>query len=126
LAAFLDRGVVIPRPDLVVVDPEIDPARIEAGAEILPGARIEGARTLIGRGSRVGTGGPVVLRSCALGRGVDLASGTFEECVFFDGASFGTGAHARPGPLFEERARAAHAVGTKHTILLPFVTLGSL
>jgi UDP-N-acetylglucosamine/UDP-N-acetylgalactosamine diphosphorylase len=124
--AVLKRGVLVPRPDLVALDPEVDPARIEAGAQILPGARIEGARTVIGRGSRIGTGGPVVLRNCALGRGVELASGAFEECVFFDGASYGPSAHARAGTLFEERARAAHCVGTKHTILLPFVTLGSL
>src|SRR5262245_56439379 len=126
IEACMKRGVVIPRPDLVVFEPGVDPQRIEPGCEILPFARIEGPRTTIGRGSRVGTAGPVVLRNCALGRGVDLASGTFEDCVFFDGASFGPGGHARPGTLFEEHARAAHTVGTKHTVLLPFVTLGSL
>jgi acetyltransferase-like isoleucine patch superfamily enzyme len=124
--ALVQRGVVVPRPDLVAIDPAVDPARIEPGAEIFPGARVEGKKTLIGRGSRLGTAGPVVVRDCALGRGVELASGAFEGCVFLDGSSFGPGAQARPGTLFEERARAAHTVGTKHTILLPYVTLGSL
>jgi hypothetical protein len=111
---------------LVSIDHAVDPGRIEAGAEILPGARIEGPRTLIGRGSRIGSAGPAHVRNCAIGRDVDLASGTFDGAVFLDGSSFGPSAQARPGTLFEERARAAHAVGTKHTILLPYVTLGSL
>jgi UDP-N-acetylglucosamine/UDP-N-acetylgalactosamine diphosphorylase len=123
---LLERGVVVPRPDLVYIDPAVDPGRIEPGAVLLPGARIEGARTLVGRGSRIGTGGPALVRDCALGRAVELASGSFEGSVFLDGASFGPGGQARPGTLFEERARAAHTVGTKHTILLPYVTLGSL
>jgi hypothetical protein len=126
VARLLERGVVIPRPELVVIDPAVDPTRIEAAAEILPGSRVEGSRTLVGRGSRIGTAGPAVLRNCAVGRGVDLGSGVFEDCVFLDGSSFGPGAQARGGTLFEERSRAAHTVGSKHTILLPFVTLGSL
>jgi UDP-N-acetylglucosamine/UDP-N-acetylgalactosamine diphosphorylase len=81
---------------------------------------------LIGRGARIGTAGPAVVRNCAVGRGVDLGSGFFEDSVFLDGAVFGPGGQARAGTLFEEGARAAHTVGTKHTILLPFVTLGSL
>jgi UDP-N-acetylglucosamine/UDP-N-acetylgalactosamine diphosphorylase len=38
----------------------------------------------------------------------------------------GGSAHVRPGTLLEEGASTAHAVGLKHTILLAFVTLGSL
>jgi UDP-N-acetylglucosamine/UDP-N-acetylgalactosamine diphosphorylase len=45
--------------------------------------------------------------------------------VLLDGASFGPCCHAREGTLLEEGASAAHAVGTKQTILLPFATLGS-
>src|SRR5687767_13524992 len=94
LGALLERGVVIPRPELTFIDTTVDPARIEPGAELLPGSRIEGARTLVGRGSRIGTAGPAVMRNCAVGRGVELGSGVFEDCVFLDGASFGPGAHA--------------------------------
>jgi UDP-N-acetylglucosamine/UDP-N-acetylgalactosamine diphosphorylase len=36
------------------------------------------------------------------------------------------GAHVREACIFEEQASIAHTVGTKHTILFPFVTLGSL
>ncbi len=38
----------------------------------------------------------------------------------------GLGAHVREGCLLEEEASGAHCVGLKQTILLPFVTLGSL
>ena len=38
----------------------------------------------------------------------------------------GSGAHVRTGTLLEEQAGAAHTVGFKQTIFLPFVTAGSL
>jgi UDP-N-acetylglucosamine/UDP-N-acetylgalactosamine diphosphorylase len=38
----------------------------------------------------------------------------------------GSGAHIRSGCLLEEESNGAHTVGLKQTILLPFVTLGSL
>jgi UDP-N-acetylglucosamine/UDP-N-acetylgalactosamine diphosphorylase len=38
----------------------------------------------------------------------------------------GSGAQIREACLLEEGARGAHTVGLKHTILFPFVTLGSL
>jgi len=38
----------------------------------------------------------------------------------------GSASHVRPATLVEEEAGAAHAVGFKQTILLPFVTAGSL
>ena len=38
----------------------------------------------------------------------------------------GSGAHVREGTILEEQASGAHTVGLKQTILLPFVTLGSL
>lgn len=110
----------------MVCDALLDPARFEAGAVLHPGARVEGPRTLVGRGARIGTAGPAVVRNCAVGRGVELGSGVFEDAVFFDGASAGPSCHIRGGTLFEEHARAGHAVGTKQTILMPFVTLGSL
>lgn len=116
---------MIPRPDLVVVADDVDPARLEAGATLFPGARVGGARTVVRSGARIGSGGPVTLVNCAVGRDVDLASGSFEDAVFLDGASFGPSGHARAGTLFEEGASAAHATGVKQTILLPYATLGS-
>jgi len=38
----------------------------------------------------------------------------------------GSAAHVRPGTLVEEQASCAHAAGLKQTVLLPFVTVGSL
>jgi UDP-N-acetylglucosamine/UDP-N-acetylgalactosamine diphosphorylase len=46
--------------------------------------------------------------------------------VLLEGAKLGANAHVRPGTLLEEQASTAHAVGLKQTILLSFVTLGSL
>jgi UDP-N-acetylglucosamine/UDP-N-acetylgalactosamine diphosphorylase len=43
-----------------------------------------------------------------------------------DGVSFGSGAHVRGGTLLEENSSCAHSVGLKQTMLMPFVTLGSL
>jgi len=123
--ALVAKGVSIPRPDLVVVDPDVDPERIESGAILLPGARISGSRTLMRSGARIGTGGAAVVHDCALGRDATLASGSFTSCVLLDGASFGPSGHGRDGTLFEEEASAAHAVGTKQTILLPWATVGS-
>jgi hypothetical protein len=125
-ADLLRRGVVLPAPELVHVAPDVDVRRIEPGAVLFPFARVEGARTLIGRGARIGSGGPATVKDCAVGRDADLASGTFEDAVFLDGASFGPAGHARSGTLFEEGARAAHGCGVKQTILLPYATLGSL
>ena len=38
----------------------------------------------------------------------------------------GFGSHVREGTILEEQASTAHCVGLKQTILMPFVTLGSL
>ena len=38
----------------------------------------------------------------------------------------GSCAHIREGCILEEKANGAHSVGLKHTILFPFVTIGSL
>jgi UDP-N-acetylglucosamine/UDP-N-acetylgalactosamine diphosphorylase len=61
-----------------------------------------------------------------LGTGVTLAGGSATEAVFLDGATVGPGAHIRAGTILEEQASAAHSVGLKQTILMPFVTTGSL
>ena len=125
IASLLARGVEIPEPSLVSIGAEVDPRRIEAGCKLFPGVRLEGAYTLIRSGARIGTLGPAMLRDTAVGNDVELGSGAFEGAVFLDGSTFGASGHARPGTLFEEGASAAHAVGTKQTILFPFATLGS-
>ncbi|MBL7012648.1 MAG: UDP-N-acetylglucosamine pyrophosphorylase [Kiritimatiellales bacterium] len=97
---------------------------ISPDALIHPGCRIENSS--IGPGCQIGAEGPVVMENCQLGRGVQLKGGTFSGAVFLDGANMGPGAHVRAGTILEEQAGGAHTVGLKQTVLLPFVTLGSL
>ncbi len=61
-----------------------------------------------------------------LGPGSSIAAGYAANSVLLEGASLGSGAHLREGTLLEEQASGAHTVGLKQTILLPYVTLGSL
>lgn len=68
----------------------------------------------------------MTVEDCQLGAGVELKGGYAAGAVFLDGANVGSGAHIRPGTILEEEASAAHTVGFKQTILLPFVTTGSL
>jgi UDP-N-acetylglucosamine/UDP-N-acetylgalactosamine diphosphorylase len=110
----------------VTVDAEVEISRIAADAVIHPGSRILGAQTSIGPGCIIGAEAPVTLENCQLGRKVELKGGFFSGATFFDGANMGSGAHVRAGTILEEEANGAHTVGLKQTILLPFVTLGSL
>ncbi len=121
-----EKGVRMPDPGSVFIGPGVDPDRIAPGAVIHPGCRVTGPRTLLMEGAEVGEEAPATISDCLLGPGVRLKGGFFERAVFLDGASMGSSAHVRAGTILEERASGAHAVGLKHTILFPFVTLGSL
>ena len=123
---LIERGVVLPDPDSVFIAPEVDPARIHAGAVIHPGCRIGGAETAIGPGAQIGAESPVTLRNCQIGRNAAIAGGFLEGTTVLDGASAGDGFHSRPGTLLEECSSVAHTVGLKQTVLMPYVTLGSL
>lgn len=120
------RGVDIldPRQTHVAVDVELE--RIEAGCVLFPGTRISGAKTLIASGARVGSEGPTTVVDAQLAPGSQIASGYVEGAVLLEGASAGANAHLRPGTLLEEEASTAHCVGLKQSILMSFVTLGSL
>ena len=127
VARLLEKGVVIPNPLTVDIGPEVDPERISgAGVVIHPGCRIRGAATVVSAGVKLGAEGPVTLDDCLLGPDVDLKGGSFSRSVLLAGANMGPGAQVREGCLLEEEANGAHCVGLKQTILLPFVTLGSL
>ena len=110
----------------VMVGDEVNCNRIAADVILHPGCRVSGAETSIGPGSVLGAEAPVVLENCQLGHNVSLKGGYFAGSTFFDGAGMGSGAHVRAGTILEEEANGAHTVGLKQTILLPFVTLGSL
>jgi len=124
--ALLDRGVRVIDPGQIFVAGDVDPARIHATATLFPGARLQGRRTFLGPGAQVGTEGPATLVDAVLGEGAAIASGYAKGVVLLRGASLGGGSHAREGTILEEEASTAHAVGLKQTILMSFVTLGSL
>lgn len=124
--ALLARGIVMPEPAAVTIGSDVVPERIHAGAVLHPGCRILGRETSIGPGTQLGTEGPVTLKNCQLGRDVKVGGGYLEGTTLLDGATTGDGLHARPGTLLEERSSVAHTVGLKQTILMPYVTLGSL
>ncbi len=126
LERLVQAGVTIPDPRTTYVAPEVDLARIRPGAILHPGARIEGARALLAEGAEVGRCGPAVVRDSALGPGARVDGGCVEGSVLFDRAVVGPASYVRPASLLEEEASVAHAVGLKHTILLPFVTVGSV
>jgi UDP-N-acetylglucosamine/UDP-N-acetylgalactosamine diphosphorylase len=124
--ALLARGVRMPHPASVWVDPAVDPERVAPGVTVHAGCRLAGAETSIGPGCVLGAEGPATVKDCRLGRDVQLGGGCFAGSVFLDGAALGGSAHVRPGCLLEEGAGAGHAAGFKQTILMPFVTAGSL
>ena len=123
---LLAQGVRIPHPESVYVAPEIRPERIAAGVTLHPGCRLLGAETSVGPDSSLGEETPATINDCRLGRGVRFAGGFAAGATFMDRVTLGSAAHIRPGTILEEEASAGHAVGLKQTILLPFVTLGSL
>jgi bifunctional UDP-N-acetylglucosamine pyrophosphorylase/glucosamine-1-phosphate N-acetyltransferase len=123
---LLERGVVIPCPAAVEIADDLQPERIAPGVILHAGCRLSGAETSIGPGSEIGAEAPATIHNCQLGRCVRLEGGYFSEATFLDGAHMGSGAHVRGGTLLEEEAGGAHSVAFKQTILLPFVTAGSL
>lgn len=126
-AHLLNKGVQMPKPESVELDPAIDPDRISGdGVIIHAGSKIFGSETFIGPGAVIGFEAPATIDSCQLGRNVQLNGGFFSRAVFLEGASCGSCAHVRSGTILEEGASIAHSAGLKQTILFPWVTLGSL
>ncbi len=126
LAILAERGVVIDDPRQVYVAPNVQLDRICRGAVLHPGTRLLGARTFVGPGAQVGSEGPAVVDNAVLAGGAEVASGFITGSVLLAGARLGANAHVRANSLLEEEASTAHAVGLKQTILMAFVTVGSL
>jgi len=124
--ALIDRGVTVVDARQTYVGDEVRLERVCAGVVLHPGSRLVGPRTFIGPNVEIGVEGPAVLRNAVLGAGVRIDGGFVDGAVMLDGARAGAGSHFRPGTLLEEGASTAHTVGLKHTVLLAFVTLGSL
>ncbi|NOQ19408.1 MAG: hypothetical protein GQ571_05495, partial [Desulfobacterales bacterium] len=127
LAQLINKGVRIDCPDSIEIGKEVDVDKISGqGVFIHAGSKIFGNTTLILRDAKIGFEGPSTLKNCQIGPEVELKGGFFEDAVFLAKAKAGLGSHVREASIFEEQASVAHTVGTKHTILFPFVTLGSL
>lgn len=124
--ALLKRGVAIPNPYGVEIEDSVEPERIAPGVVLHTGCRVGGATTSMGPGSVVGGETPATVLDCQLGHEVALKGGYYSGATFLDGSSVGSGAHIRSGTLLEEQANGAHAVGFKQTVLMAYVTAGSL
>jgi len=124
---LIRKGVKIPSPLTIDVGDEVNIDQISGnGVKIYPGCRICGEKTVISAGVQLGYEAPVTVDNCQLGPKVELKGGYFNKSVFLEKASMGLGGHVREACLLEEQANGAHCVALKHTILFPFVTLGSL
>ena len=124
---FLEsQGVTVIDRRQTYLDEAVDISRVCRGAVLYPGTRLVGARTFVGPGAKVGIEGPAVLEDTIIGENAEVASGYLKEAVMLRDARVGSSAHIRVGTLLEEEASTAHAVGLKHTVLMSFVTMGSL
>jgi acetyltransferase-like isoleucine patch superfamily enzyme len=124
---LIRKGVAVPNPESVLIGDEVELDRIAGdGVVIYPGCKIFGEKTLIMSGVKLGYEGPVTVEDCQIGPDVELKGGFFRRSAFLQKANVGYGAQVRDGCILEEEANGAHTVGLKQTILLPFVTLGSL
>ena len=124
---LIQKGVVIPNPESVEIGDDVKVENISNdGVIIHSGCRLFGKSTLIMGQAQIGYESPVTIQDCQLGPRVMLKGGYFNESVFLEKTSAGSGSHVREGCIFEEEANIAHTVGLKQTILFPFVTLGSL
>jgi UDP-N-acetylglucosamine/UDP-N-acetylgalactosamine diphosphorylase len=126
VAALRERGVRIPAPEQVYIDDDVDLSRIAPKVTLWPGTRLHGARTFLAAGVSIGAEGPAVVHDSVFADNAAIASGYVRGGVLLRDAKLGANAHVRDGTLLEEEASTAHAVGLKQTILLSFVTLGSL
>ena len=127
IAQLIARGVRVACPESIEIGAEVDVDKISGdGVIIHAGSKICGDATFISKGAIIGFEAPVTVKNCQVGPGVELKGGFFEDAVFLANAKAGLGSHVREASIFEEQASIAHTVGTKHTILFPFVTLGSL
>jgi len=127
IRALLEKGVKIPAPMSIDIAPDVHIDRISGdGVTLHRGCRLSGEATYIGPGVTLGEEAPMTVDSCQLAKGVRLKGGFAQKTVFLEKAQAGSGAHLREGTVLEEEASCAHTVGLKQTILLPFVTLGSL
>ena len=124
---LIKKGVKIAAPLSVEIGDEVNIDNISGkGVTLYAGVKIFGDSTVILNNCSIGYEAPVTIDNCQLAANVKLAGGYFNNAVFLKKSSAGLGAHVREATILEEEASIAHTVGLKHTILFPYVTLGSL
>jgi UDP-N-acetylglucosamine/UDP-N-acetylgalactosamine diphosphorylase len=126
LQRLSQRGVTLVDPRQVFIDADVDLDRVYPGAILYPGVRLAGRGTMIGPGAKIGSEGPATVINSAIAEGAEICGGFVSDSVLLDRAKIGSNGHIRGGCLLEEEASTAHTVGLKQTILMSFVTLGSL
>jgi len=127
VARLRSQGVEIPAPHTLEIGDAVPLEQITGPGTVLHmGTKLYGSRVMILPGTRIGYEEPATVEDCAVGHDCRLGGGYFSNAVLLDGVTLGKGAHVRVGTLMEEQSNAAHTVGLKQTVLLPFVTLGSL
>lgn len=124
---LINKGVVISTPLSIDIGDDVDLDRISGeGTVLYSGCRIYGKKTLIMKGTKLGYEAPVTIKDCQIGQNVELKGGYFQNSVFLRKSNMGSCAQVRDACILEEEANGAHLNGLKHTILFPFVTLGSV
>ena len=123
---LLEQGVNLIAPATIYIADDIDTTKISPSVTIHPGCRISGNMTSIGPNTVLGEEAPVTIDNCQIADNCKLKGGYFNGSVIWSGVEFGSSAHVRPGTILEEGSSCAHSVGLKQTILMPYVTTGSL
>ena len=107
---LLAAGVIIPRPDTCVIDPEVV---VGSGTLIEPYAQLLGA-TRVGANCRIRSFS--VIENCTLGDNVLIRNHcVLEDSSIADGAELGPFAHLRPGCEIGEQAHIGNFVEGKKT-----------
>jgi len=126
LDKVIANGVIVHDRRQVFIGADVVLENILPSAQLFPGTRIIGPNCVLGRNSVVGSEGPATLQNVALDDSAEVASGYLTDSVLLRGSRVGSNGHIRACTILEERASTAHAVGLKQTILMSYVTLGSL
>jgi hypothetical protein len=126
LDLLINKGVTLVDARQTYVAEDVDLERVYPGAKLYPGTRLEGARTVVAPNAQIGTEGPATIQSSVVGQNAEVASGFLNNAVLLARSRAGSNSHFRGGTLLEEEASTAHAVGLKQTVLMCYVTAGSL
>lgn len=126
LDALIAKGTIVYDRRQVFIGSDVILQNILPGAQLFPGTRIIGSRCVLGRNTVVGSEGPATLDNAVLDDNAEIASGYVTNSALLRGSRIGSNGHVRACTLLEEEASTAHAVGLKQTILMSYVTLGSL